>query len=148
MHSPSPTTEAGNLPLEQDPFCVQPEDSIPDAVIANKNGADEIEVDYELEEEAVQVPAKERNHKGFIDEPHTYLGQRCTGRYPPLDADTVIGRLDRNYGLEQFSSQDNPNPFLIQLSSQPLTLGSVNANCPPENRFQAYHVASSDTQLL
>ena len=85
MHSPSPTTEAGNLPPEQDLFCVQPEDNIPDAVIANKNGADEIEVDYEPEEEAVQVPAKERSHKGFIDGPHTYLGQRCTGRYPPLD---------------------------------------------------------------
>ena len=100
VHSPSPTTEAGNLPPEQDPFCVQPEDNIPEAVIAEKQGADVMEVDYEQEEETVQVPAKERNNKGFIDGPHTYLGQRCTWRYPPLDADTVIGRLDRNYGVE------------------------------------------------
>ena len=106
-----------------------------------------MEVDYEPEEEAVQAPARgERNSKGLIDGPHTYLGQRCSGRYPLLDRDTVIDRLDQNYGVEQLSSQDYFNPFLIHPSSKFLTLGSVNANCSPENQFQAFHVASSDTQ--
>ena len=48
--------------------------------------------------------------------------------------------------MEQASSQRNPNPFLVQYSSQPITLRQANVNCPPENRFQAWHEASQDTQ--